>query len=206
MARGKHATKSANRRQSAERDHIDRLTDQLAEAKLRARRNEQLAAQVPMLRARIGELTQQIEDDELLAESIEALRRWKQIATADQKRRAKAWREVGKMLADFRTRMLLSQADSYEFFLRRYPAIFRALVADDNIDTTQTVRQYSPLRTAGMTDEQVKRWQRAAGTRAVHEFDNEADAADVMIDWLDAKQASFSTEEIHEYIGMEADA
>lgn len=53
MAKGKHATKSANRRQSAERDHIDRLTDQLVEAKARARRYEADAMRLPSVEAEL---------------------------------------------------------------------------------------------------------------------------------------------------------
>ncbi len=56
MARGKQAAKAANRRLEATQDHVDRLTDQLAEAKLRARQCEKAAGQVPGLLDEIARL------------------------------------------------------------------------------------------------------------------------------------------------------
>lgn len=57
MAKGKEALSSARRRLAATEAHLDRLTDQLAEAKLRARLVEQSASRVPDLEHRIQVLT-----------------------------------------------------------------------------------------------------------------------------------------------------
>lgn len=62
MARGKHAVKSANRRSEAKDSVIDRLTDELADAKARARMVEREAAAAERLRADNAELRRQLDD------------------------------------------------------------------------------------------------------------------------------------------------
>ena len=47
MARGKHSSAAALRRAEAAHEHIDRLTDQLVEAKARAREHEHAANRLP---------------------------------------------------------------------------------------------------------------------------------------------------------------
>lgn len=54
MARGKQAAKAANRRTEAAHDHIDRLTDQLVEAKARARRFEADASRLPAVEVELA--------------------------------------------------------------------------------------------------------------------------------------------------------
>jgi chromosome segregation ATPase len=61
MARGKHAASSANARLGAAQDHIDRLTDQLADAKLRARQAEAAQRELPVVRAEVSRLKGLIE-------------------------------------------------------------------------------------------------------------------------------------------------
>lgn len=61
MAKGKHSAEAARRRADAAHEHIDRLTDDLIDAKLRARRYEQAALRVPSLVAEIERLRAQIE-------------------------------------------------------------------------------------------------------------------------------------------------
>lgn len=56
MAKGKHAAAAARGRYESAVEHIDRLTTELAEAKLRARMVEREAAQVPALKSQIEAL------------------------------------------------------------------------------------------------------------------------------------------------------
>lgn len=56
MARGKHAAHSARQRHEAAMEHLDRLTEQLADAKLRARQYEDAARRLPGLVAEIERL------------------------------------------------------------------------------------------------------------------------------------------------------
>lgn len=56
MAKGKHAVTAANRRYEAAVEHIDRITNELVEAKARARRHQRDAERVPGLEAEIERL------------------------------------------------------------------------------------------------------------------------------------------------------
>lgn len=56
MAKGKHAVTAANRRYEAAVEHIDRITNELVEAKARARRHQRDAERVPGLEAEIARL------------------------------------------------------------------------------------------------------------------------------------------------------
>lgn len=67
MARGKHAARSIKRANDAAVAHIDRLTSELVEAKLRARQVQQAANSVPALRERVAELEREIAEDEHVA-------------------------------------------------------------------------------------------------------------------------------------------
>lgn len=62
MARGKQAAKSARRRLDASHDHIDRLTDQLVEAKTRARQHEAAAVRLPAVEKELARVRQQVEE------------------------------------------------------------------------------------------------------------------------------------------------
>lgn len=70
MAKGKQAALAAQRRLEATQDHVDRLTDQLADAKLRARQFEKDAGKVPALLDEIARLRADVE----LGSSIEVRR------------------------------------------------------------------------------------------------------------------------------------
>jgi hypothetical protein len=63
MARGKHATRSTLRANAAAIEHIDRLTDQVTDAKMRARQHEASTREVVALRARVAELQRQVKEE-----------------------------------------------------------------------------------------------------------------------------------------------
>jgi hypothetical protein len=59
MARGKHSAQAAIRRAEAAHEHIDRLTEQLVEAKIRARRHEAAAVRLPAVEEELRRVTRQ---------------------------------------------------------------------------------------------------------------------------------------------------
>lgn len=62
MAKGKHAAQSAIRRAEAAHEHIDRLTDQLVDAKTRARKYEAAALRVPAMEGELLRLRTHLEN------------------------------------------------------------------------------------------------------------------------------------------------
>lgn len=60
MAKGKKAAGAAIRRAEAAHEHIDRLTEQLMDAKSRARQYEAAAIELPAVRAELGRLRSQL--------------------------------------------------------------------------------------------------------------------------------------------------
>jgi hypothetical protein len=61
MTRGKHAVQASKRRLEATQSHVDHLTDQLVEAKLRARQHEKAAIRLPMIEEELARLRTQLE-------------------------------------------------------------------------------------------------------------------------------------------------
>lgn len=61
MAKGKEAVAAARRRYEASIEHIDRLTSELTEAKVRAKMSETDAAKVPHLQQQLLELRQRLD-------------------------------------------------------------------------------------------------------------------------------------------------
>ena len=61
MAKGKQAALAAQRRLEATQDHVDRLTEQLADAKMRARLVEGQAARLPAVEAELQKIRSQLE-------------------------------------------------------------------------------------------------------------------------------------------------
>lgn len=85
MARGKQAALSATRRAEAAHEVIDRLTDQLAEAKRRAREHEAASVRLPVALAEIDRLRTQNEQG--TSDSLEAERSRRDAAIADRDER-----------------------------------------------------------------------------------------------------------------------
>lgn len=201
MARGKKAASAANRRAEAAHEVIDRLTTELADAKMRARDAEKRAAKADQLE----ELLAQRNDDEIVADLVATIQRWKRIQKADAARRKKAIDEIWKVLAkDLRGLMKEMEPgfeDTWEFVMRRYPAIMNALAASDG--AAERVSEHVDRRglnptIAKLDDEKIKKWQEARGYRAVAQWAPDRDFADVMADLLDASQIGFTADEMVE--------
>lgn len=199
MAKGKHATASANRRLEAAQDHIDRLTDQLAEAKRRARQVEAQASQVPKLRQRIRDL----EEDN--APIIQELTSW-------WKNGRKAWASMHDRITYLHTTILLDYfkvvADMYgmtrvetiEWMTRKYPDLY----SEDG--TSKRIQGGGPWamdpRQRRLSDEAVRRIQQKNGLR-------HADTADAALMWQqidEAIDAGFRGADLAELVDEEVQA
>jgi hypothetical protein len=207
VAKGKHATASTNRANQAARDHIDRLTDQLAEQKMRARVAEEKARENDLLRERIAHLEHSIENDEMLKKFLKT---WDPLANKfatfhdifDDLKEAfyLAVRDVMMTGAEttFTGVTTLGYADVNEFVRRRYPKFgkhldrFQREVSISHEDTTL-------LR---LSDDQVRRLQRARGDRGAFPFRPESTVAEVLVDIVEALDADIRGEDLEEFIGI----
>lgn len=203
MARGKHAVKAANRRAESAHEIIDRLTSELAEAKLRARQVETEAAKVPALSKRVVELQQERDGDELLNWAMNELNEWRRVQKADERRRKDALRQLGRLAAD--VGILIpgggGEVDALEFIRRRYPAFLSALMAADLTDENTTHRwSRQRIHDDRLSDEALRRLQAVHGERLLAAWDKNVDLADVAIEALEAQQAGFTATEAAELI------
>lgn len=194
MARGKEAVLAERRRVEARDELIDRLTSELTEAKLRARKVEAEAAKVPALVAEGAKLRQQIESDELLTASLEANRAWKRIATEDLERRRAAFMELRKFFSDLRA-PLGTGPDRTEFLKRRYPALLNALTAGQGLRSDDRV---GALR--DMPEDERKRLERLMGVRATFRGEPDRDMAEIVADVLEARQLGFTGEDVWDLV------
>lgn len=130
MAKGKQAARAANRRLEATQDHVDRLTEQLAEAKMRARDAEARAAESDRLRARVGRLQREVDEGPSEA-CLDKLRWWAEVSKADTERRKAAIRELTAYVGGVSLCASLTQLEKFELAIKVLPHTFAALIADD---------------------------------------------------------------------------
>lgn len=203
MARGKEALLAANRRCTAAHEVIDRLTTEVAEAKLRARLAEQRIQELEPRAARTDELEAQCRDDRLLADALNGLHDWRKIADQDWQRRKAAWSDLRQLQTDLSGLGPMGMRDAGDFIIERYPRLVNALSAGRTsyVRTREDTPTYRKLST-----EDRKRLDRAFGNRAAPEWDPEADAANVLADLLDARQIGLSPNETRELLGLAAGA
>jgi hypothetical protein len=195
MAKGKQAVETARRRAEAAHEVIDRLTGELADAKIRARDAERRAADVDLLRAQVAAQR----NDVLLADAFVALQQWRAYGSDLHKARKRALSEMKGLIEDLDTAGLLNGiADRVEFMLRRYPEMMAVLCGRDH--GTEFLQGTTNVRRLG--DDVTKRVQRMVGERADlgRIIGPDADAADVLGDLLDAKQAGFSKSDVVEFV------
>lgn len=208
MARGKHATASANRRAEAAHQVIDRLTTELADAKLRAKQAEQKCAHLEGADKLVGSAS--IKHDEMLGAALEALKMWRRVADEDAERRRRAHLElVRQFMQDVKTlwpHPPLAE-DVRQFIEMRYPLLMAALHAGAPLDGfKRPMRWKSNLEAAErkLSGEDLKRFQRLSGQRGIFTGAAEKDIAEIWIDLLDAKQVAFDPAETWEYAFGEA--
>jgi hypothetical protein len=196
--KGKEALAAAHRRLAGACEHIDQLSEQLAEAKRRVRDAEARADKAD----RLEKLLADKNNDELLAEALDTIRWWEKVRVEDVDRRRAAWRELGaRLLPDLQFRG--NTVDRMEFLLRRYPALCAALSAGEWADIPVRDTRYQLGRSARhLSEEERSRLQRQRGIREASEGDDDTDVAEVWADVLEAKQTGFAPHEIEELIGF----
>jgi hypothetical protein len=196
MARGKEAVQATNRRLEAAMEHIDRLTSQLADYKVRMRAAEERAARFEgtdqMNKA------MELRNDELLAAAVDKLRWWQKVAKEDHRRRQAAWNEIGaRLLLDLI--ITGTHEDQVEIFCRRYPAIDSALCAGNN--PSPVLRGSLSPRNRRLSEDQTIRLKRALRLRSqVPTAEGVRDVVDIWGDLLDARQMDLSPEETRELV------
>lgn len=200
MARGREALQAANRRLEAAQSHIDRLTDELVDAKMRARTAESEMARLQGIEKLLPQASQR--NDAMLEQMVQANARWERVAKADQRRRMEGFKQlVFKVIDDIGIPGLPSEsiADRLDLLQTRYPKVLSALLAEDIKSKKSNWRPASPTRPAELKrdGEDLRRFQRALGLRA--HSDNltgeDRDIADVFCAVLDARQIGFTLDE-----------
>lgn len=99
MAKGKYGARAAIRRIEAADAHIDTLTSQVVDAKMRARQNETAARLVPVLQARISELESELEvatspEVRRLKKEVDEARREWALAYEDARKIKERWEDL----------------------------------------------------------------------------------------------------------------
>lgn len=209
MARGKHAARSNVRRADAMAEHIDRLTDQLAEAKRRVVVAEEQVRKAALLRERVKYLEHQIESDAMLAKFLKAFD-----PLANKMRDQHEWltdlrqgffaavRDVMVLAGEMNPTgtTILGYADINEFASKRYPTVGRHMGTGAQRGAhVDHVEDRTLLR---LTDDEIRRLQRVRGDRGCFAFRPDSTVADVLVDILDALDADLDMTELREYIGL----
>jgi hypothetical protein len=206
MARGKEALDAARRRYEAAMEHIDRLTDDLANEKLRRKEAELRAARFEGL----DHMTKVVElrNDQLLGDAITKIHQWRTVALADRKRRLKAIQEVwDRLVPDLEIKLhRLTPIDQMQFMVVRYPALMTALMASRSEGTNgRFIDPANPYATAErkLNNDQLRRFQRIMGERGILEANPDIDAGQAWADLMEARQAGFTADEMAEYANLE---
>lgn len=189
MAKGKEALAAANRRYQAAVQHIDRLTSELAEAKIRAKEAEKLAVKVPHLEERLQVAEEKLATDSVVAELYDRV----ELCLA----RLKEWKEHDErlksstltLLRDYARLTQMTTPELVEFAVRRIPQFFRDGSA---ISDGKPFRRHMP---AGLSDDAVRRLQKLRGERGI-----DIDLGAAMAESMEALDAGFTSAEIGELV------
>ena len=207
MARGKHAARSNVRRADAMAEHIDRLTEQLTDAKTRVKLAEERARRAELLRERVAYLENQIENDEMMAKFLTT---WDTLAGETHWLNQQFELLKGAFIqavcdvmkaageAAFMGQTVFGYADINEFIVRRYPKYGLAM---RNADSRVYVAP-SDVKMLRLTDEQVIRLQKLRGDRGAFPFKPGSTVAEVLVDLMEAIEAGFRPGDLEEYLGV----
>jgi hypothetical protein len=203
VARGKQAVESARRRYDTAIEHIDRLTEELANEKLRRKEAEARATRLEALDLMVRNA--ELRHDEAISDTQGALHEWARIWKEDSARATRAMREVGKMLQHIGVMDLATPLERVEFLAKEYPAITACLTLGGSerwgVDDLRlgTSRHHPAERR--LTGDRLKRFQRLMGERS--------SLGDSGVDWadlFDARQAGFTAQEAVEYSTTDPEA
>lgn len=204
MAKGKQAVASVNRRLVAANGHIDRLTSELVDAKIRARDAERRADRLEGIERMLDRAD--VHRDELIIELTRKCQWWAKVAKEDRERRGLALREMGKLASDHGIMLgnrNLPFHDMWDFLVARYPAIMAALNAGTDL-TAPFATPGTPFRNLEerleSNPESLKAFQRLAGERGEIQGHEGKSAGQVLADMLEASQAGFTPSETLELV------
>lgn len=205
MTKGKQAARAANRRLEATQDHVDRLTEQLTEAKIRARDAEARAAESDQLRERVRFLETKLEEGPGEA-ALDKLRWWEEVRKADVKRRRKAQSELMRWF-DRDNAFLVDKVtvvEGYEVMCGVLPNVMAALEAVDVSVIQRRAKEGMrfPEDPRHMGGEEYRKWQRFV-KRERHLDD---DLVSDLVDILSGVQERLTVDEIVEMIPDRFDA
>jgi hypothetical protein len=194
MAKGKHAVLAANARYKAAIEHIDRLTSEMADMKVRMKVAEADAMAAPGLRKEV----ERLRNDHVVAEIVEKV----EAAFKDRDRQIAAWKKARpdfiKMMNDVaKSHLVDTSIDAVEFWHRRYPRLFAFL--DHRDEEILAHWKAHPRHLLKLSHEAARRYERAAGMRAIHR-NSDRDAADVAVDLCDVVRMDLTKEEMRELI------
>lgn len=203
MAKGKQAAVAAQRRYEAAVEHIDRLTSELAEAKMRARSAEARAQRLEGVEKHLEASSSK--RDELVLVLTKKLEWWEKVRRLDEERRKAACAELCRLGMDICS---LGKGgaigDGWEFARKRYPRVVQALMASEHpvpVDPTYVERAPDTCFSKRLSGESRRRWNRLTG-REVDLGGTGVPMADALIDLLDARQAGFTKEEVVEFMAI----
>ena len=187
MAKGKYAARAQRRADDSAMAHIDRLTTQLAEEKMRRRDAERRAGQYAGLDNMVR--LREAEHDEALKKALEKLAWWDAVRRDDKARREAALDEIqSKLRADLGMNHMTTTVEWIEFLTRRYPRLISALTAgsSDTWHSDRPLRRHtSPHRhyESKLNDEDLVKFQIITGQRGVKQSDGR------LIEWADLFEA-----------------
>jgi hypothetical protein len=195
MVRGKHSAESARHREEALMQTIDRLTDQLANEKLRRKEAEIRSAHLVGIESEWKKA--EVRNDKMLAEAMNALRAEQKWGDDHNKKVRRALDDIAALLADLKV-PFETGIDRVEFLERRYPGLMGLILRPHNPGPFARTPGERHLDEAGR-----RRLQRLRNDRTV--FADLPDDADLGVAWadlLEGRAVGFTVAEAAEYAGL----
>lgn len=195
MAKGKEALSAANRRLEAAYAHIDRLTSELVDAKIRARLAEQRATKLEGVDALVTQAD--IRRDQTVTQLQTEVNHWEQVSKEfDGWRRDALVELLGKVFLDLKrdgAGLPHTIVDRMEFVRKRYPVLWDLLAMKSTTNRPRpdagTMRRFHGDR--------LLQLQRALGHRATLPPEVEVDTfAELYSEILDAEAAGLTSDEV----------
>lgn len=190
MGRGKQGTEAARRRLEMALEHIDHLTEQLADEKIKRKAAEVRAAHLEGIESR--DRSWEEVSRALLDEARRKLGWWKRAADEDCHRRTAAFKDLSRLMSEAKLPRGTTVED-FELINKRYPALMSALTAghsEEWADVTRLPNSRYHHFERRLHGTELARFQRLVGERTTLNADK-----DLSVDWadaLEARQAGFS--------------
>lgn len=196
MARGKEGMEALRRRYEAAMEHLDRLTEQLADEKIRRKEAEARAARLEGIDAMWKDA--EIHNDQMLKEALDELHE-QDVWMADHNKKVRAaFKEIrDRLLRDLKVPSDIG-IDRVEFLVKRYPALMALFIRGEPRVNARYNRGPGDRK---LNDDQLRRFQRLRGERMVVQG-SDVDVGKAWADLLEGREAGFTWEEAQEYAGL----